>query len=113
MIPVQCEYFALEGLGKILNTIKIIQQRLNEELEIEGVGIYDQLNEKDILKFIQGLPQGFRMIFNLFAVEGYSHKEIAEKLDISEGTSKSQYARARKALQKMIKEEQEAAAVSA
>jgi chromosome partitioning protein len=36
MIPVQCEYFALEGLGKLLNTIKIIQGRLNPELEIEG-----------------------------------------------------------------------------
>lgn len=37
MIPVQCEYFALEGLGKLLNTIKIVQGRLNEELEIEGI----------------------------------------------------------------------------
>jgi chromosome partitioning protein len=37
IIPVQCEYFALEGLGKLLNTIKIIQQRLNKELQIEGI----------------------------------------------------------------------------
>ena len=83
-----------------------------EDLEMDDVGIYDELNEKDILQFIQTLPQGFRMVFNLFAIEGYSHKEIAEKLDISEGTSKSQFARARKALQNMIKQEQKAAEIA-
>lgn len=77
-----------------------------EELDIQEEQVFSYMNEKDILTFIQKLPQGFRMVFNLFAVEGFSHKEIAQKLDISEGTSKSQYSRARKALQSMINEEQ-------
>ena len=81
-----------------------------EDLEIDGVSLYSEMNEKDILNFIQNLPQGFRMVFNLYAIEGYSHKEIAERLDISEGTSKSQYSRARKALQLMLLEEQKASA---
>jgi RNA polymerase sigma factor (sigma-70 family) len=44
---------------------------------------------------VKRLPEGARMVFNLFALEGYSHKEIAEIMSISEGTSKSQYSRAR------------------
>jgi len=48
------------------------------------------------------LPEGFRVVFNLFAIEGYSHKEIAIQLGISEGTSKSQLSRARRQLQDMI-----------
>ena len=49
----------------------------------------------ELIAMIQKLPTGCRTIFNLFAIEGYGHKEIAEQLEISEGTSKSQYARAR------------------
>ena len=48
-----------------------------------------------LLELIQSLPQGCQIVFNLFAIEGYSHKEIAEMLGISEGTSKSQFARAK------------------
>lgn len=81
-----------------------------EDFEVDSVSLYSEMNEKDILNFIQKLPQGFRMVFNLFAIEGYSHKEIAEHLEISEGTSKSQYSRARKALQEMLLEEQKASA---
>lgn len=61
---------------------------------------------KDLLKMIQSLPSGCQVIFNLYAVEGYTHREIAEELQISEGTSKSQYSRARTLLQKMIVEEE-------
>lgn len=58
-----------------------------------------------LLEMIQSLPQGCQIVFNLFAIEGYNHKEIAELLGISEGTSKSQYARARSLLQaKLVKE---------
>jgi len=56
------------------------------------------------MKLIQGLPVGYRTVFNLFAIEGYSHKEIAEKLKISENTSKSQLSRARMLLQKQLLE---------
>jgi len=57
---------------------------------------------EDLLKMIRQLPTGCQTIFNLFAIEGYSHKEIAEMLEVSEGTSKSQFARARKLLQNKI-----------
>jgi RNA polymerase sigma-70 factor (ECF subfamily) len=63
------------------------------------------LQLQQLLEMIQSLPQGCQVIFNLFAIEGYSHQEIAEQLGISEGTSKSQYARARKLLQDMLKRE--------
>jgi len=57
------------------------------------------LNEAELLEMIQSLPDGYRMVFNLYAIEGFSHKEIAEQLSISEGTSKSQLSRARILLQ--------------
>lgn len=58
--------------------------------------------EKDILKLLNFLPEGCRAIFNLFAIEGYPHKEIATMLSISEGTSKSQLNFARKKLQELL-----------
>lgn len=56
-------------------------------------------HHEELLNMIQELPLGCQVIFNLYAIEGYTHKEIAEKLDISEGTSKSQYSRAKTLLQ--------------
>ncbi|MFM7900875.1 MAG: RNA polymerase sigma factor, partial [Bacteroidota bacterium] len=61
-----------------------------------------QLQAKDLMMMIQSLPNGFRTVFNLYAIEGYTHKEIGELLGISENTSKSQYSRARAQLQKML-----------
>ena len=65
----------------------------------------ESMNEKDLLKMIQSLPTGFRTVFNMYAIEGYSHKEIGDMLEISEGTSKSQYSRAKVHLQNMLKGE--------
>ncbi len=62
-----------------------------------------RLNMNDLLKLIQQLSPGYRLIFNMYAIEGFSHKEIAKELGISEGTSKSQLARARMILQENIK----------
>jgi len=56
----------------------------------------------DLLRLVQGLPTGYRTVFNLFAIEGYSHPEIAERLGISEGTSKSQLSKARTMLQRQL-----------
>jgi RNA polymerase sigma factor (sigma-70 family) len=53
------------------------------------------LQADDLLKMVHALPDGYRIVFNMFAIEGYSHKEIAEKLGISENTSKSQFFRAK------------------
>jgi RNA polymerase sigma factor (sigma-70 family) len=56
----------------------------------------------ELLAMIQSLAPRYRMVFNLYAIEGYNHKEIGEMLGISEGTSKSQYSRARAILQGML-----------
>ncbi|MCX8490365.1 MAG: sigma-70 family RNA polymerase sigma factor [Cyclobacteriaceae bacterium] len=64
----------------------------------------EKINVKDLLEVINALPTGFKAVFNLYAIEGFTHKEIAELLSISEGTSKSQYARAKAVLIKRIEE---------
>jgi RNA polymerase sigma-70 factor (ECF subfamily) len=60
------------------------------------------LEAEDLLKLVQQLPQGYKTVFNLYAIEGYSHKEIADMLQISENTSKSQLSRARALLQQYL-----------
>ncbi len=72
-------------------------------LVAEPATILEQLSSKEIQEHILRLPDGFRTVFNLYAIEGYSHAEIAERLGISEGTSKSQLSRARAYLQQKIK----------
>lgn len=62
------------------------------------------LEVEELLRLIQELPKGYRIVFNMYAIEGYTHAEIAEKLNISEGTSKSQLSRARMNLQAKLKE---------
>ncbi len=67
----------------------------------------DHLQVGDLMQMISELPVGYRTVFNLYAIEGYSHKEIAEQLNINENTSKSQLSRARAHLQtKLIEMEQ-------
>lgn len=78
-----------------------------EDAEIEQdlhFELGDGLEYKDLKKIVEELPDGQRMIFNMFAIEGYSHKEIAETLSVSEGTSKSQLAKARLNLKNKYKE---------
>lgn len=61
------------------------------------------LNENDLLRMVNQLPDGYRTVFNLYAIEGYSHNEIADMLGITDGTSKSQLSRARTLLQANLK----------
>ena len=70
--------------------------------EDAGHDVVDEMSGDEIMQLIQELPDGYRTIFNLFAIEGYTHREIAAELNISEGTSKSQFARARKQLQEKV-----------
>lgn len=72
----------------------------------------DKLSAEDIFKAIALLPPGYRMVFTLYAVEGYKHDEIGEKLGISTGTSKSNLSKARAKLQKLILEMNEVKEVS-
>lgn len=62
----------------------------------------DKMAEAELLRCIGELPDGYRTVLNLFAIEGYSHKKIAEILHISEGTSRSQYLRAKQYLKNML-----------
>jgi RNA polymerase sigma factor (sigma-70 family) len=75
---------------------------LNEiEAEIE-VGEYTGLEAEDLLNMIQALPPQYKIVFNLFAIEGYSHKEIGEILGITPSTSKSNLSRARDILKRKV-----------
>ena len=78
--------------------IHYMDQQDNNEVEIEG------LPSAVILQLIQQLPEGYRLVLNMFVFEEMSHKEIAERLGISENTSKSQFFRAKKSLGKLINE---------
>ena len=66
--------------------------------------ISDNLTEEDLLKVINSLSEGYKLVFNLYAIEGFTHKEIGEKLGISVNTSKSQYSRARVLIMKKLEE---------
>jgi len=63
---------------------------------------FHKIDKEDILKMLWNLPAGYRIVFNLFAIEGYKHEEIAEMLNISVNTSKTQLFKARKMLQEYV-----------
>ena len=75
-----------------------------EENTLEGnyLSVLDELAERDILALVQQLSPGYRTVFNMYVVEGYTHKEIGDIMGISEGTSKSQLSRAKVILQEMV-----------
>jgi len=80
-------------------TVDDIQNELENDSEY---GIMSDINAAELMKIIQELSPKYRIVFNLYAIEGYSHKEIGELLQISEGTSKSNLSRARTILQKKV-----------
>lgn len=95
---------ALENIRKTKNLYKETEDIENiadlaEEVDEKAY----EISEADLMAMIHELPTGYATVFNLYAIEEYSHKEIAEMLDISEGTSRSQYVRARQALQEKVK----------
>jgi RNA polymerase sigma-70 factor (ECF subfamily) len=85
-------------------TLYAIQETNVKSMEYNDTGALEKLKMEDLLKMVSELSTGYRTVFNLYAIEGYSHKEIGEMLNISEGTSKSQLARARYLLQQKIAE---------
>ena len=106
---------SLEGwVRRIVVNTALDSYRKNKKhqynVDVEAVGyllehktfIIEELNANDLLAVIKTIPTGYQMVFNLFAIEGYSHREIAEKLNITESTSKSQYSRARKLLREVL-----------
>ena len=73
-------------------------------MKADTVSQTQQIGYQELMKLVTSLPSGFRTVFNMYSIEGYSHKEIAEMLGISETTSRTQLSRARIWLQKKIKE---------
>jgi len=109
---------SFEGWMKkiVINTALQKQQKKSYHSELNGFDkmpeqeiapdIYSQLNAEELIQLIDRLPDGYREIFNLYAIEGFSHVEIAELLNISESTSRSQLSRARKILQKQLTQQE-------
>ena len=81
-----------------------IQQEDIHDGNSDQADIISKMSERELLKLISTLPDGYRMVFNLYVIEGYDHEEIAVMLGITAGTSRSQLVKARKTLQKKIKE---------
>ena len=96
-------------------SIRILQKNIIHFLEINeelqdlqqtDTDVLSNLSEREILKLISNLPTGYRVIFNMYVLEGFSHSEIAETLKINTGTSRSQLAKAKKTLQEQIRSQQ-------
>lgn len=96
---------ALNYYKKSLKSQGQIEVESIEETEKSSSDIFDNLSATEIIRLMQELPNMYRINFNLFAIEGYSHKEIAIMLDIPENTSKSNVLRARKILQTKVYKE--------
>lgn len=107
---------SLEGwIRRIMINVSLEKLRKQHLMyPVEDVAIYDSVNYSDdviakiaaddLMKLIQQLPPRYRLVFNLYVIEGMSHQEIAEKMSITQGTSKSNLARARDILKKKVQE---------
>ncbi|MEN9997620.1 MAG: hypothetical protein RI922_610 [Bacteroidota bacterium] len=106
---------SLEGwIRRIMVNTALDQIRKNNkqlgDTNIDDVGykienndfIVENMMAEDLMKMVQAMPDGYKVVFNMFAIEGYSHSEIADTLGISENTSKSQYSRARAYLRERL-----------
>ena len=92
---------AIESYRKNLRTLNVVD--INE-VHDQPQSTFDMsgLELKDLLKLVQQLSNGYRLVFNMYVIEGFSHREIGEQLGISEGASKSQLSRARAILKEKI-----------
>lgn len=97
MVNVAIAHYHKTKANQVLVDLDAVQDLAGKSFEM------DALETQDLVRLIQGLPEGFRLVFNMYAIEGYTHKEIAATLAISEGTSKSQLSRARIWLKQKIK----------
>ena len=95
---------ALEKFRKNNHLFAVEDMVVYENVQVAEETI-SSISADDLLKIIQELPPRYRMVFNLYAIEGYSHNEIAKLMNINEGTSKSNLSRARTILQKKVIDE--------
>jgi len=85
---------------KFMNDVEM--EKVDYQLQNYNEDAVDVLSVQDLLSVIQKMPTGFKTVFNMYVIEGYSHQEIADELNISVNTSKSQLSRARAHLQKVL-----------
>lgn len=97
MVNTALEYYRKSSKLHPVSDLETVSDQMAEE------NIISTMNAAELTKLIQSLPTGYRTVFNLFGIEGYTHAEIGEQLGISENTSKSQFSRAKMALQNLIK----------
>jgi len=103
------KHIVVNAALRILQKKGIRFSELNEgiqEQQIADSEVWANASEEEILKLISKLPLGYRTVFNMYVLEGYSHAEIASLLKIDMGTCRSQLAKARKALQQQIMSQQ-------
>jgi RNA polymerase sigma-70 factor (ECF subfamily) len=87
-----------------LSTLRVKQLKFADNIDHHlnhsqvDASVFDKIGAQEIFEMIRTLPNGYRIVFNLFAIEGYSHKEIADMLNITESTSRTQFLKARNAL---------------
>jgi len=90
--------------------LNIVSENTEEVIEVDSE--YEEIDLQTLLQYIQELPNKYRLTFNMYVLDGYSHKEISEKLGTSIGTSKSNLARARLILREKIENEQTKAIIN-
>ena len=93
------------SLNLIRNNLKHLYHEDVDDVRIQIADAnveFDQFNVQDILRLIQKLPSGYKVVFNMFEIDGFSHKEIADELNVSVNTSKSQLLKARRHLRKEL-----------
>jgi RNA polymerase sigma factor (sigma-70 family) len=93
---------ALDQYRKSLKDRALVKIDETHDIPPVEVSVLERMQATELLELVNKLPDGARIIFNLYVVEGYTHKEIAEMLNINTGTSKSQFARARALLQDLV-----------
>lgn len=99
--------FVNTALDAIRKNKKLKHQTQIDEVEFalkSSDFIFETLVAEDLMKLLQRLPLGYKTVFNLYAIEGYSHKEIAKKMNVTVSTSKSQFSRAKAMLREKITE---------
>lgn len=98
VVNVALDYIRTNDLLRNTEDIELVVEQ-----DIDSSAI-DDISANELMELIAELPDGFRTVFNMFVIEGYSHKEIADKLGITESTSRSQLTRAKQLLQKKLRE---------
>lgn len=93
---------AIEHIRKNKIVVMDVNITIENSIRDKYANALDNLFEKDLIKTTTGLSEGYKTVFNMYAVEGYSHKEIADQLGITESTSKSQFSRAKAILRSLI-----------